>query len=56
LFGIRPGSYGLIQREVEARQIYEWIEEEDEMKGRRAEPEPYDYWLLIEHPLEVTGE
>jgi hypothetical protein len=47
LFGIRAGQYGLLQKEADARQIYEWIEEDD----RRAEPVPYDYWLLVDYPL-----
>ena len=50
LFGIRTGQYGLLQKEADARQIYEWIEEDD-MQGRRAEPVPYDYWLLVDYPL-----
>lgn len=54
LFGIRPGKFGLIQNESEAKQVYDWIAE-DEMKGQRAEPEPYDYWLLVEYPL-VLGQ
>jgi hypothetical protein len=52
LFAIRPGPYGLIQSEAEARQVYDWIAE-DNMQGRRAEPEPYDYWLLISYPLQA---
>jgi len=50
LFSIRPNGYGLIEREDDARKVSEWIAE-DEMKGTRAEPEPYDYWLLVSYPL-----
>jgi hypothetical protein len=51
LFGIRPAQYGLMRSEQDARQVYEWIRE-DEMRGQRAEPAPYDYWLLVEYPLD----
>lgn len=50
LFGIRPGQFGLIERQEDARRVYEWIAE-DEQRGHRAEPEPYDYWLLVSYPL-----
>lgn len=50
LFGIRSGLYGLLQTEIDAKKVYEWIAE-DEMQGRRGEPEPYYYWLLVEYPL-----
>jgi hypothetical protein len=50
LYGIRPNAYGLIDSEDDARKVSDWIAE-DEMKGTRAEPEPYDYWLLVSYPL-----
>jgi hypothetical protein len=52
LFGIRPNGYGLIESEDDARKVSDWIAE-DEMKGTRAEPETYSYWLLVSYPLEV---
>jgi hypothetical protein len=51
LYGIRPNQYGLIDSHDEANKVYNWIAEDD-MKGTRAEPEPYDFWLLISYPLE----
>jgi hypothetical protein len=56
LFGIRPNQYGLLNTHDEAKKIYEWIAE-DEMMGTRAEPVPYDFWLLVSYPLnEEEGE
>lgn len=55
LFGIRPGQFGLIQTREEAQQVYEWIAEDDQ-QGHRAEPEPYDYWLLVSYPLMTAGQ
>lgn len=46
-------AYGLIPNENAARRLYEWIAE-DEMRGHRAEPEPYHYWLLVDYPFEAT--
>ena len=54
LFGIRPNNYGLINTAEEARKVYDWIAE-DEMRGTRAEPEPYDFWLLVSYPLTADG-
>lgn len=51
LFGIRPNQYGLMNSAEDARKIYDWIAE-DEMQGRRAEPEPYYFWLLMSYALE----
>lgn len=51
LFGIRPNHRGLIGTYAEARKVCAWIAE-DEMQGRRAEPEPYDVWLLAAYPLD----
>ena len=34
-----------------AKKIYDWIAE-DEQKGTRAEPEPYDFWLLTSYSIE----
>lgn len=53
LFGIRPNGYGLINTYEEARKVYEWIAE-DEMRSTRAEPEPYDFWLLVSYPLKAS--
>lgn len=52
LYGIRPNEYGLITDFDDARKVYDWIAE-DEMKGTRAEPIPYDFWLLVSHPLQA---
>jgi hypothetical protein len=49
LYSIRPGNYGLLQQN-EAKQVYEWITE-DGYWGLRGEPEPYDYWLLVDYPI-----
>ncbi len=49
LFGIHPNQYGLIETYEEAKKVYDWIAE-DEMKGHRAEPEPYYPWLLVRYP------
>jgi hypothetical protein len=42
LFGIRTNDIGLLDTYADARQINDWIAE-DEGKGTRAEPEPYDF-------------
>jgi hypothetical protein len=52
LFDIRPNEYGLIATYDEANKVYDWITE-DKMKGSRAEPEPYDPWLLVSYPLNM---
>jgi hypothetical protein len=49
MFGILPNEYGLIATLDEAMKIYEWIGEGE--LGTRGEPEPYDAWLLVSHPL-----
>jgi hypothetical protein len=54
LFGIRPNQYGLIDTYQEAQKVYEWIAEDD-MKGHRAEPEPYYPWLLVRYPLDSSA-
>ena len=54
-FGIHPGQYGLIQREQDACRVYEWIEEDDVEGHHRCDPVPYDYWLLVDYPLEPVG-
>lgn len=51
LFGIRANSWGLIDTHADAKKVNDWIAE-DEGKGTRAEPEPYDFWLLLSYPLE----
>jgi hypothetical protein len=50
LYGMRPNEYGLIDTCAEAKRVYDWIAE-DEMQGGRAEPEPYNAWLLVSYPL-----
>ncbi|MBK9125523.1 MAG: hypothetical protein IPM16_20690 [Chloroflexi bacterium] len=50
LFGIVPGEFGLIQREVEAQTVYAWIAEDE--RKRHADPIIYDYWLLVDYPLD----
>lgn len=49
-FGIHPGAFGLLPTREDAQRVYDWIAE-DAQQGRRAEPEPYDYWLLVAYPL-----
>jgi hypothetical protein len=44
-FSIRPGIYGLIQTEQEARQVCEWV------NANAPDHAPYDYWLLVDYPL-----
>jgi hypothetical protein len=48
-FSIRPNKFGLIEKIEEAQKVYNWIDEDE--TDMRAEPEPYDYWLLISYPL-----
>lgn len=52
LFNIRTNEIGLLASFEDAKTIYDWIAE-DEQKGTRAEPEPYDFWLLTSYPIEV---
>lgn len=49
-FGIRPNQYGLIDRYNDAKQVYDWIAE-DELRGTRAEPLPYYPWLIVQYPI-----
>ncbi len=49
LFGIESNKHGLIDSYTEAKQVSDWIAEEP---GRRGEPEPYDFWLLVDYPLQ----
>ena len=49
-FGIRANQYGLLDTFEDAQKINDWIAE-DEMKGTRAEPEPYDFWLIASYDL-----
>jgi hypothetical protein len=51
LYGIKPNQYGFIDTFDDAKKVYDWIAEDD-MRGRRGEPEPYDFWLVVSHPLE----
>lgn len=55
LFAIRPNQYGLLNNAVDARKIYEWIDEGEMLGIHRAEPEPYDFWLLLSYPLEISS-
>lgn len=55
LYQIKSNSYGLLDDYEDAKKVYEWIAE-DEMKGTRAEPIPYDFWLLVSHPLTAETE
>jgi|GEM_PF-2407576 len=55
LYGIKPNQYGLLDTFEDAKKIYDWIAE-DEMKGTRAEPIPYDFWLVVSHALEDETE
>ena len=55
LYGIKPNQYGFIDTFDDAKKVYDWIAE-DEMKGTRAEPIPYDFWLIISHPLKEETE
>jgi hypothetical protein len=50
LFGIRSNHLGLLDSYSDAKKINDWIAE-DEGKGTRAEPESYDFWLLVSYPL-----
>lgn len=50
LFGIRTNQHGLLATSADAKQVNDWIAEDNE-QGTRAEPEPYDYWLLVNYPL-----
>jgi hypothetical protein len=51
LYGIRANHHGLLATYEDAKQVNDWIAEDD-CKGQRAEPEPYDFWLLMSYPLE----
>lgn len=53
LFDIQTNEYGLIDSYLEAKQVSDWIAEEP---GRRGEPEPYDFWLLVDYPLQSKGD
>ena len=50
LFGIQTNSKGLIDTYTDAKKMNDWIAE-DEGRGIRAEPEPYDFWLLLSYPV-----
>lgn len=50
-FNTEANAYALIPDEVAARRLFEWVAEDD-MRGRRGEPEPYHYWLLVDYPLQ----
>ena len=49
-FNIRPNQFGLINSYKEAKQVYEWIAE-DELQGTRGEPYPYYPWLIVQYPI-----
>lgn len=50
LFGIRTDQHGLLATSADAKRVNDWIAEDNE-QGTQAEPEPYDYWLLVNYPL-----
>lgn len=52
LFGIRSNDLGLIDHYADAKKVNEWIAEDDG-KGMRAEPEPYDVWLATSYSLDI---
>jgi hypothetical protein len=54
MFDVRPNNYGLFETYEDARKVDQWIFEDD-MKGTRAEPEPYDVWMLMSYPLTAEG-
>jgi hypothetical protein len=49
-FGIVPNEHGFIANADDAMTVHNWIAEDD-MRGTRAEPEPYFPWLLASYPL-----
>ena len=50
LYNIKPNEFGFIDNFDDAKKTYEWIEEDK--RGRRGEyREPYDFWLIVSHPL-----
>ncbi len=51
-FDIRPNEYGLIDTYAQAQKVHDWILE-DEQKGIRAEPIPYNFWLIVKYPLSI---
>jgi len=51
LFGLRANTSGLIDTYADAKKVNDWIAEDDG-QGVRAEPEPYDFWLLVSYPLD----
>ncbi|MEO8609608.1 MAG: hypothetical protein ABI690_17075 [Chloroflexota bacterium] len=51
LYGIRPNQFGLIETNVEAKTVYNWINDDD-INRTRAESQLYDFWLLVSYPLE----
>jgi len=52
LFGLRANARGLIDTYADAKKVNDWIAEDDG-KGIRAEPEPYDIWLVVSYPFEA---
>lgn len=50
LFGIHANQIGLLDGFADASTVRDWIAE-DEEQGFRAEPEPYEMWLLVSYPL-----
>lgn len=54
LFGLRTNASGLIDTYSDAKMVNDWIDEDDE-KGSRGEPEPYDSWLFISYRLEAQS-
>jgi hypothetical protein len=54
LYGIHPNQYGLIPTYDEAKKVYDWIAEDEQ--GLRAEPEPYEVFMLVSYPLSPPTE
>lgn len=52
LLGLRANARVLIDTYADAKKVNDWIAEDDG-KGVRAEPEPYDFWLLVSYPLDA---
>jgi hypothetical protein len=55
LFSVIPNQYGLLNSAEDARKIYDWIAEGEKLGIHGAEPEPYDFWLILSYPLETLS-
>ncbi|MCK6579189.1 MAG: hypothetical protein L6Q98_13915 [Anaerolineae bacterium] len=54
-FGIRANDNGLLSTYADAKRVNDWIAEDHE-QGTRAEPEPYNFWLLLDYPIRAERE